>query len=456
MYDKTPSMAPKKHTGSLNVINLATHKIDGFRLYICAPTQHDKDGKVTQILEPEIRFKANKKINGKSIELAIKQKNSPICFQMIMNIINKIILDEIQLAQHKHKVFINKLWDGLNNEHKIEVIQAIYEQKPQLLSSKESVYNTIIEGSNTKEFFNIVCHNYPIATPSTVPPEHASRIIFINANVYAQRQGRESVAAYTRKHLHECCIVHNKSALENVLKLHKDKDQTISLVIFADNNINKKKTCLDWTLETVGDKLGEIVKAHPCIGHLNLFTCYSGSLDITKLHEATCYEKSDGAQDLSRSLSVYPKSTHPENNPFEIGTIAHQICEIIFPAIHEKKRGPVAISASPRYIHCNKSRFIGSSQGTPYYPHSFFIEESPLLHYKRITAFIGEPLLFQGVCLSKSNEQTNSHYKVILAKKDPNIAPQEHGLLLNYSFFKQSIKESAPDPMSKHSIHHHI
>lgn len=37
--------------------------------------------------------------------------------------------------------------------------------------------------------------------------------------------------------------------------------------------------------------------------------------------------------------------------------------------------------------------------------HIVFAEESSFLHYKRITTFIGEPLLFQGVCLSKSNEQ---------------------------------------------------
>lgn len=456
MYDKTQDMASIKHAGSLKIINSATNKSDGFRLYTCVPVHHDTEGRVVKILDPEIRFKANKKFNGKSVGLAIQQKNSPVCFQIIMNIINKTILDDIQLAQHKHKSFINQLWNGLTYEHKLNVIKAIYEKKPFLLSSKESVSNTIIEGNNAKEFFNIVCHNFPIATPSTVPPEHASRIIFINADVYAKRQGKESVSAYTTNHPDECCIVHNRSALENVLKLHEGKDQTITLVIFADNNVNKEKTCLDWTLETVGNKLGQIVKAHPCIGHLNLFTCYSGSLDVTRLEEASCFEKSDGAQDLSRSLSVYPKSSLPENNPFEIGTIAHQICQIIFPAIHEKKRGPVAISASPRYIHCNESRFIGSSEGTPYYQHRFFTEESPLLHYKRITAFIGEPLLFEGICLSKSIEQKNSHYQVTLAKKDTNIAPQDNGQLLPYSFFKRSTKESAPNTMSKHSLHQHI
>lgn len=434
MYDKTQDNPQKQHMGSLNVINSATHKKDGFRLYICSPIQYHEDGKIAQILAPEIRFRANKKLNGKSIGYALKEKNSPICFQMIMNIINKIILEDIQLAQHKHKVLINKLWNGLTYEHKTEVIRTIYEKKPLLLSSRESVYNTIIEGNNAKEFFNIVCHNHPISTPSTVPPEQASRIIFIDAKVYLLRHGRESVALYSKKHPHECCIVHNKSALENVLKLHKGRDQTITLAVFADNNFNKKKKCLDWTLETVGDELGKIAKAHPCIGHLNLFTCYSGSLDVTKLHDAICFEKSTGSQDLSRSLSIYPKCSLPENNPFEMSTIAHQICQIVFPAIHEKERGPLVISASPRYIHNNESRFIGSSQGVPYYPHSFSDEEDPLLHYKRITVFIGDPKLFQGICLSKANEQKKSHYKVTLGEKDHHMKTQEHGLLLVYGF----------------------
>ncbi|KTD65611.1 hypothetical protein Lsan_0765 [Legionella santicrucis] len=320
MYDKSLGISPKKHIGSLNTLNSETHKKDGFRLYICSPIQHHKDGRVAQILEPEIRFKANKKINGKSIGLAIKQKNSFICFQVMMNIISKVILNDIQLAQHKHKVFMNTLWSGLNELHKKEIIRTIYEKKPFLLSSKESVRNAIISGNNATEFFNIVCQNHPISTASTVAPEKASRILFIDPNVYAQRHGKESIALYTQKHPHECCIIHNRSALEKVLKLHSNKDQTITLTIFADNNIDTGKKCLDWTLETVGKKLGEIVKAHPCIGHLNLITCYSGSLDITKIHDAACYEKVKENKiyhDLYRFIlkTFFPKITHLKTVP---------------------------------------------------------------------------------------------------------------------------------------------
>ncbi|KTD11685.1 hypothetical protein Lgra_1143 [Legionella gratiana] len=443
MYDKRLNTLPQKHSGSLNVINLATHDKDGFRLYTCSPIHYNENQEIVRVLEPEVRFRANKKINGTSIGQAIKQKNSLICFQITMNIVNKIILADIQLTKHKHKVFINKLWSGLNNEHKKEIVRTIYEKKPHLLTSKESVYNTIISGEYVREFFNLVCQNHPITTPATVSPEKASRIIFINANVHKTRQGSESVALYTKKHPHECCIVYNKSALEKVLKLHQDKDQAITLIIFADNNFDKKKKCLDWSLDDIGNELGKIVKTYSCIGHLNLFICYSGSLEKAKLYDATCYEKSKGTQDLSRALSVYPKSLLLEDNPFETGTIAHQICQIVFPAVHEKHRGPVMISASPRYIHNNESRFIGSSQGIPYYPHRFN-EDTPLLHYKRITVFIGEPRLFQGVCLSKLNEHKESHSKVTLCEKDHNTAPRENGLLLEYGFFKQQ-EESSPD-----------
>lgn len=447
---------PQQHKGSLNILNLDTHKQEGFRLYTFLPIQHHEKNEQAESQKPEIRFKANKKMDGKSIGRAIKEKNSFICHQAIMNIVNKILLTDLQLTKHKHKTIINELWNGLNNNHKKDIIKQIYTKKPQLLMSKESVYKSIIMGNNAREFFDTFCQNYPLSIPSTVAPENASRIIFINDAVYAKRQGHESVAAYIKKHPNECCIAHNKSALEKILNLHQEMDQSISLIIFADNNSNKKRACLDWTLETAGDELGKIVKTHPCIGHLNLVMCYGGWLDTKKLSHVSAYEKSRGEQDLSRTLSVYPTNTLPESNLFEQDTIAHQICQAVFPAVHDKKRGPIAISVAPRYIHNQESRFIGSSQGTPYFPHSFSSKENSLLHYKRITLFIGEEESFQGVCLAKSKKQKKVYAQGTFGEKEKNINIGEKEQPSRYGFFKHAQEKTTTSIHTNQNIQNGI
>ncbi|KTD11686.1 hypothetical protein Lgra_1144 [Legionella gratiana] len=404
----------KQRSGEILLVNSATAKMDGFRLYICTPVPYKTNSDDEKELKPEVRFIANRTIGKFHINEEIKKKNSTFCFQIIMNIANQVILSDIQLKKQRHTVFINKLWNGLNADHKNEIIKTIYEKKPFLLSNKATVYRSIIEGNNTQEFFDLACQRYPIALPDTVEPQYASHVIYISNKDLNSKEGIESIALYTQKHPHECCIVTQKSALLHVLNHHKRENQTLTLVIFAHNNVNKKKAFLDWTIETAGKELGTLLNENPCIGHLNMFTCHSGSLDSTKLNKAIFYEKSTGKQDLSRSLSVYPQSALPEDNPFTPDTLAHQIHQVVSSNICTNKRGPITMTFSPIYILAWNNQFIGTSNEYQY----FFNEKNSLLHYKKITTFLGDESLFNGVCLSKSNHHKKSRPKATLINNE--------------------------------------
>ncbi|KTC92161.1 hypothetical protein [Legionella cincinnatiensis] len=415
--------------GETQLINAATAKKDGFRLYICTPVPYRKNEEEEKELKPEIRFKANKTIDGLHIHEEIKKKNSAFCFQIIMNIVNQVLFSDVQIKKKRHTVFINKLWDGLNDTHKKEIIRTIYERKPFLLSKKASVYHAVIGGNNTQEFFNLLCQNHPLAYPNTVEPQNASQVIYITNKDLTSKEGIESISLYIQKHPNQCCIVTKKNALEQVLNHHHNENQTITLVIFGHNNINKKKEFLDWTLETAGRELGKLLNKYLCIGHLNMFTCHSISLNSAKLNNAMFYEKSTGKQDLSRSLSVYPQSALPEDNPFTTATLAYQIHQVVSPNIHTQERGPLTMTFSPVYILVKNNQFIGTSHEHKY----SFNEKDPLLHYKKITTFVGNEHLFNGVCLSKSNHHKTSRHRAIL--KNNEIIPQT-SLSSPHTFFK--------------------
>ncbi|KTD65612.1 hypothetical protein Lsan_0766 [Legionella santicrucis] len=422
----------KQKEGETLLINSATTKKDGFRLYICTPVpfkeierENDKE------LKAELRFKANKTVDGLHVNEEIKKKNSAFCFQIIMNIVDQVILNDLPLKKHKHTVFINTLWNGLNEDQKKEIIKIIYEIKPRLLSNKATVYNKIIGGNNTNEFFKLVCQNHPIAYPNTVKPSQASHVIYISNKDLNSKEGFESISLYIKKHPNACCIVTKKNALLQVLNHHKDENQTITLVVFGHNNINKNNEFLDWTLKTAGNELGNILNEHPCIGHFNMFTCHSVSLDKTKLNNTILYEKSEGEQDLSRSLSIYLQSLLPEDTPFEPNTLAHKIHQVVSPQIETNKRGPIAITFSPVYIYAWKNQFIGTSHE---YVHSFN-EKNPLLHYKKITTFLGDEYLFNGICLSKSSHHKRSRHQAIL--KNNEIVISSPPLSSPHTFFSR-------------------
>lgn len=428
--------ADKQHRGEVRLINPDSAKKDGFRLYLCTPVpyQENKDDDEKE-LPTEIRFKANKTIGKLHIHEEIKKKNSAFCFQIIMNIVNQVILSDIPIKKHRHTVFINTLWNGLNDEHKKEIIRTIYEKKPFLLSKKAIVYETIIGGNNAREFFNLVCQNHPIVYPNTVDPQKASHVIYIANRDLNSKEGIESISLYTQKHPNKCCIVTKKSALLQVLNHHKHENQTITLVIFGHNNIDKSKAFLDWTLNTAGIELGKLLNEYPCIGHLNMFTCHSGPLNSSNLNNAIFYEKSTGKQDLSRSLSVYLQSSLPEDNPFETATLAFQIHQVVSPKINTQERGPLTMTFSPIFILAKNNQFIGTSHEHKY----SFNENNPLLHYKKITTFVGNERLFNGVCLSKSNHHKTSRHKAILKN---NEIIQQTQLSSPHTFFKKLLSHS--------------
>lgn len=418
----------KQKSGEFRLVNPTTAKKDGFRLYICTPVPYKKGVEVEEKeLKPEIRFKANNMLEGLHIHEEIKKGNSAFCFQIIMNILNQIIFAEVPIQKHRHTVFINKLWGGLNNKHKSEIIRTIYEKNPLLLAKKATLYKSIIRGENTDEFFNLACHSYPITLANTVEPQRASHFIYITNKDLNSKEGVESIDLYTKKHPNECCIITKKSALLHALNHHNSENQTKTLVIFAHNNIDKKKKFLDWTIETAGKELGALLNSYPCIGHLDMFTCHSGPINSAKLDKAIFFEKSNGKHDLSRSLSIY--ST--QENPFEIDTLAHQIHQVVSPCIATKKRPPLALTFSPIYISVWKNQFVGTSNENAY----CFNEKNSLLHYKKITTFLGDKDSFKGVCLSKSNHHKNSRKSALL--KDNEIVAQKTALFSGLGFFSE-------------------
>ncbi|WP_115710610.1 hypothetical protein [Legionella sainthelensi] len=427
----------KPRGGEIRLINPASAKKDGFRLYLCTPVpyQENKDDSKEKELQTEIRFKANKTVGELHIHEEIKKKNSAFCFEIIMNIVNQVILSEIPIKKHRHTVFIDTLWNGLNDEHKREIIRTIYEKKPFLLSKKSTVYETIIGGKNTREFFNMVCQNYPILYSNTVAPQQASHVIYISNRDLNSKEGIESISLYTQKHPNKCCIVTKKNALVQVLNQHKDENQTMTLVIFGHNNVDKSRAFLDWTLKTAGIELGKLLIEHPCIGHFNMFTCHSGSLNSSKLNNALLYEKSTGKQDLSRSLSVYLQSSLPEDNPFETATLAFQIHQVVSPKINDQKRGPLTMTFSPVFILAKNNQFIGTSNEYKY----SFNETNPLLHYKKITTFVGSEHLFNGVCLKIANHHKTSRHKAILKN---NEIIQNARLSSPHTFFNNRLSKS--------------
>ncbi|ARB92640.1 hypothetical protein [Legionella longbeachae] len=440
-------LAPLRR-GELRLINPTSAKRDGFRLYLCTPVpyQENTDDGNEKELPTEIRFKANRTLGEFHIHEEIKKKNSAFCFQIIMNIVNQVILSGIPIKKYRHTAFIDTLWNGLNEAHKKEIVQTIYEKNPLLLNKKATVYEKIIGGgNNTREFFNLVCQNHPMVYPDTVDPPKASHVIYITNRDLNSKEGIDSLSIYMRKHPGKCCIVTKKNALLQVLNHHKHENQTITLTIFGHNNIDKSKTYLDWTLGTAGEELGKLLNKYSCIGHLDMFTCHSGSLNSSKLHNAIFYEKSTGKLDLTRSLSVYPQGALAENNPFETATLAYQIYKVVAPKIHAHERGPLAMTFSPVFIFAKDHQFIGTS-------HEYidsFNETNPLLHYKKITTFIGNEFLFDGVCLSKSNHHKSKRHQAVL---NNNEITQQKKLSTHYAFFNKLLSKSESNFCSQGKI----
>lgn len=302
-----------------------------------------------------------------------KSTNPRLAYDLILEILKEVIATgRISLEDASKsgslKAQLDKLWVDCTEEQQLDLAQKLPDAA--LERNKKKMQNLRVK--DEIESVKRKLSDYVVEKPSM-----ASRIVYMDKSDYYNDESRNGLLLYVSKHPRECYVVHSEEDLNMALAEKTDTDN-VTLVLSSDNN-RKDGMFLHWHLETAGKGIGELIEAHPCIEHLRLISCATGSPNLEYMATHTPKEEKKSRGDNLSNRVLFVRENKSETAlPYANDTMAAEIWLTIMS--HDSNR-EFSISASPTYLHLDNqahpTKFIGSSVGAPTGVNHHFAEDAP-------------------------------------------------------------------------------